>query len=229
MADEEEHTGPEATSGVDGGPAPEHDGAASVIGWANGSVTQGLNSLANSINLIGGLDGRPGAGLDALLLVSAPAGSASDVANPEGPGARAGAVEMAAAFVGDDASRFVLPLAASASEPRERTWGDVLQVALHPDWEAVDGELLQFLARLGGLADAHDGHAEGPPWLFLMGAAAALILGQRAAQPSPIVPSTDRGGAVGARPLHRAGRALALGPTMTDPTDRRGWAMRAGT
>jgi hypothetical protein len=61
-------------------------------------------------------------------------------------------------------------------------WGDVLEGALHPDWDAVDGELRQFLSRLRRLAETPDGYGMGASWAVWIGAASAMILASRAAR-----------------------------------------------
>ena len=57
---------------------------------------------------------------------------------------------------------------------------ELLDAAINADWDAVDGELRQFVIRLGGLA----GSADGPPsqlvWLAWVGAAGALLVARRA-------------------------------------------------
>jgi hypothetical protein len=58
-------------------------------------------------------------------------------------------------------------------------WADILASALHPDWETVDGELRQFLSRLGDLDRNAARPRAGPAWLLLIGAATMLILARR--------------------------------------------------
>ena len=58
-------------------------------------------------------------------------------------------------------------------------WGQLLDGARHADWEAVDGELRQFLARLGGLAEAPDGYSSPTTWPWFLGVATALVAARR--------------------------------------------------
>jgi hypothetical protein len=60
------------------------------------------------------------------------------------------------------------------------TWGVRVLRSLNPDWESVDGELCQFLAKIGGLGS--DGEADDPdlisPISMITAAVTAAILGR---------------------------------------------------
>ncbi len=86
-----------------------------------------------------------------------------------------------ASDVGGDRSPAVVVLVASSApaSPVPSSTG-LLDAAIHADWEAVDGELQRFLARLTGLPRSPDGRPSRPVWLAWIGAAGALLVARRA-------------------------------------------------
>lgn len=158
--DEPPATEPGTMSGFAGDAALDPAGAASVLGWASGVVMPVIVSLANSPGRVVGVDGRPVAGRGASEVAAAPAGPVAVVAERE------------------------IPAPAPADMQTATTWGGLLEEALHPDWEAVDGELRQFLSRLDVLADAPDGRGGWPSWPLWMGVATAVLVARRASRGS---------------------------------------------
>jgi len=175
--------GPEAPSGGADGGAGDPAGAASIVGWAPGAATSVIGSLANPPGVGIGLDGRTGSGPQASAAANVPQGSvAAVIPGPEVPGSgprdTPGALDRAAS---EPSQRPVMGVAANGAATAQ-SWGDLLVRALQPDWEAVDGQLRQFLSRLGGLADAPVGVGAGPSWPLWIAAATALILVHRASR-----------------------------------------------
>jgi hypothetical protein len=81
---------------------------------------------------------------------------------------------------GDRSPAVVVLVASSAPASPVPSSTDLLDAAIHADWEAVDGELQQFLSRLAGLPRSPDGRPSRPVWLAWIGAAGALLVARRA-------------------------------------------------
>jgi hypothetical protein len=81
---------------------------------------------------------------------------------------------------GDESPALVLSVASRAPASLVFSSTELLDAAIHADWEAVDGELRQFLARLGGLAGSTDGRPSRSLWLAWLAAAGALLVARRA-------------------------------------------------
>jgi hypothetical protein len=177
-------TGLEFIAGLGGGDPNDSAGAASLIGWAPGTATAVIMSLPNPSGRLVGPDGRtmpgPGAGvsaaggwpMDSVGLLVAEAGVFGPTSADFQPATDLHSdVDSPLAIVADPAHGGHAP-----------AWADILDSALHPDWEAVDGELRQFLSRLGDLDRAAIRQGAGPAWLLWIGAATTTILARRASQ-----------------------------------------------
>ncbi len=175
-------SGLELIAGLGGGDSIDTAGAASLVGWAPGTATPATLSLANPSGRGLGPDGRAGPGNPGFW-VSAAGGGPMDsvgllVPDAGNFGPTAGDVRQATDLHADVDS----PLARVADPDRggrSSAWADILESALHPDWEAVDGDLRQFLSRLIDLDRSAVGHGEGPEWLLCIGFATTLILASR--------------------------------------------------
>src|SRR5262249_55417733 len=75
---------------------------------------------------------------------------------------------------------FSIAVLASDGAMSSPTWSDLIDGALRSDGEGVEGDLRQFLAGLGGLADTQDGPGLGPAWPLWIAATTALLLVHRA-------------------------------------------------
>lgn len=157
---------PVVASGVVGaiGTAASSSGGSAQVAWA------GLPDRAAGTEARGAVgSGSPG--------TTAPA-----VGCAAGPGEMSAAVgEGGRAF--NTAGALRLPGLADLGSNREAgspALAQLIDGALHPDWEALDREFRQFLAGTGGLLDAGDGGRGGPGWLARIGALAAAIATQRA-------------------------------------------------
>lgn len=160
---------PEATSGLAGDAL--QDSAGSVVGWATGAALTAGISLASSPGRFVGLEDRMGGSQVGPGVVAAlVSGSEIHGLAPS---------DTQTAPVHDAGEPTQLPLAAT-SDREAPAWGDLVEGALHPDWDALDGELRRLLARLGGLAHGPDDHSAWPSWAFWIGAATAMILARRA-------------------------------------------------
>jgi hypothetical protein len=74
----------------------------------------------------------------------------------------------------------LLPVSLVASGRNAAAWANLLEGATRGDWEAVDGELRQFLSGLGGLAEHTNESEVGRTWPLWIGMATALLMARRA-------------------------------------------------
>ena len=149
---------------------------------AVGSVPDGAMSLVGSAaNLFGG----PG-----LLDVHVGPGAAESSAPTVASGTVGRALENSVLPTGDSPAvsdlrgegspALVLPAGSRAAAFRDFSSTELLDAAIHADWEAVDGELRQILTRLSGVTGSADGGPSRSLWLAWIGAAGALLLARRA-------------------------------------------------
>jgi hypothetical protein len=179
--DDSARTVPGAYPSDDAG-AAEHDSVAALTSSVTSAVLQGASTLPSPFNQTIGLDGRPGPGADASAGASLPAGAiAADAASSEFFALAIGTGQSPAAS-GSERARLLLWEGDVAPEPPTRTWGDVLQGALHADWDAVDRDLRRVLSRLANLSDPLDPRDQVAAWPLWMGVATALIAVQRASR-----------------------------------------------
>jgi hypothetical protein len=167
--------GQEATSSPVSGVASDPLGAASLAAWAPNAAVPAFVSAANTFSSGLGSDGRaensavhqkpqvPIGGLSPGLEVAEPA---------------AGGAQMVLDLAGD--GLVALPGPVEYTDRDAPAWASLLEGALRSDWQKVDGELRQFLSRLGGLAQHTDENGARPMWPVWIGAATALILAHRA-------------------------------------------------
>jgi hypothetical protein len=167
-------TGPELISGLAGGDVSDTAAAAGFGGLGLDSATSILNSAANPSGRGLGLDGR------AAGMTTAPTSAGTIVTGLENSGANGADPQSAPGFSSDGRGGLLMPPAASGFAPGTSAWAVLLDGAIHADWEAVDVDLRQFLARLGGLTDGPDGPRSGPAWSFWIGAATVLLVARRA-------------------------------------------------
>jgi hypothetical protein len=165
--------GPELISGLAGGEVSDPAAALGYVGSGLDAVMSIINSLANPSGRGFGLDGR-------VAGASAVTSAGTIVTSLENAGANGGDPESAPGVSKDGRGPLLMPPAASDSAPAILAWADLLNGAIHADWEAVDVDLRHFLAGLGGLADAPAGPGSGPAWPFWLGAATALFVARRA-------------------------------------------------
>ena len=157
-------TGPELMSGLGGGDVP--DLATTPLSL--------LGSAQDTANLPGlGLDGRAAGASTAATM---PPSSGTVDPSLENSGDR----QSAPGPTGDQQGQHSVSVAASNAGPAISAWANLLSGTLHADWDAVDVDLRQFLARLGGLTDDSAGPGSGPAWPFWLGAATVLIVARRA-------------------------------------------------
>jgi hypothetical protein len=155
--------------------------SSSVVGWAPDAAMPVIVSPANLSGRAVGPDGRLMAGAGASAATAVPPGSSGTiVAVPESSATALGGPGTASGSPGDKSWAHSIAAAASGPESPTSAWAGLLDGAIRADWEAVDGELRQFLARLGALADSPDGRRSGPAWPFWIGAATALLVVRRA-------------------------------------------------
>jgi hypothetical protein len=175
-------SGLELIASLGGGDPNDSAGAASLVGWAPGTPTPATMSLANPYGRVLGPDGRtvPGLGAGVWAAGGEPLDSVGLLVSDAAIfGPTHGDVRTATDLHSDVES----PLAVAADPDRGshvQAWADILDSALHPDWEAVDGELRQFLSRLGDLNGTVVGQGAGHAWLLWIGAATTIILARRA-------------------------------------------------
>ena len=82
---------------------------------------------------------------------------------------------------GDGPSQRYGALGASDRAPPARAWADLLEGALHADWEGLDGELRQFLSGFGRPDERADGYGGASTWPLCIVAATALLVARRTA------------------------------------------------
>jgi hypothetical protein len=167
--------GQEMAPGVSGGAASDSAVASSVVGWAPGTAMAVIMSAIILPGEFDGSDGRAGASAAG----TSPAGSVGNVVRElEIPEPAPGDARMALDLPGDEPLKF--PVRVADSDRDAPAWANLLEGALHLDWDVVDGELRQFLSGLGGLAQHPDGYGARPTWPLWIGAATALLLARRA-------------------------------------------------
>lgn len=160
---------PELMSGLGvGDPSDPAAALASLVGW-------GMD-VADSPGPANGLDG-PAAPRKVF------ARAAWSVAVLESSSENPGDSEAAAGFGAHGAWPLLVSLRAAPTESEMSPGSNLLEGAIHADWEAVDIDLRQFLARLGGLGGiSPDGEQSGLAWTFWLGAAAAVLVVSRFAR-----------------------------------------------
>jgi hypothetical protein len=182
VAGDVQPTGLELIAGLGGGDPIDPAGAASLVGWAPATATPTIMSLASLSERAVGPDGRSGLGPG--VGVSAAGGGPMDSVGQLVPEAGIYAPAPGDVRPATDVHADVdLPIAVVGVTDRGGSapaWADILESALHPDWEAVDGELRQFLSRLGDLDRTAVGQEAGSVWLLWIGAATTLFLVRRA-------------------------------------------------
>jgi hypothetical protein len=175
-------TGTVTVFGLGGGETADSAPAASVVGWIADVAVPGLVFPANPPGKFSGLDGRTGAGPGASATTTMPAGPLVPIVAtlensgepPRDPGSESNPQVR-------ESWGSAIVKAASHPGSAISVWADLLDGAIHADWEAFDGELRQFLARLGGLADSQEGRSlSGPAWPFWICAATAVLVARRA-------------------------------------------------
>jgi hypothetical protein len=137
--------------------------------------------LANPPDRLSGFDARASTGPGSSSAIAAPTGSAGNSA----PGAETldTVVSDVSGVSGLRSGAFGLLWIAGADSDggvSSPTWADLIDGARRSDWEGIDGDLRQFLARLGGLNNTKDGPGSGPAWPLWIAATAALLLARRA-------------------------------------------------
>jgi hypothetical protein len=153
--------GQETVFGLSGGALSDPVNASSLVGWAPGAAMSVILSAEILSGSAVGSDGQAKASTADTM----PSGSAGNVV-PE-------------LEVPEAAPYLHASVVASDREPPARAWADLLEGALHADWEGVDAELRQFLAGLGRPADHSAGYGAGPMWPLSIVAATALLMARR--------------------------------------------------
>jgi hypothetical protein len=166
------------TLSVPGGIAFDSLGSVSLIGWAPGTAMPVVMPLANPPDRLAGFDARAGAGLGSSAAITARTSSIGNIA-PRGE-TLASDVSGVTGLRDGELGPFSIAERASDGAISSPSWADLIDGALRSDWEGVDGDLRQFLARLGGLADTRDGPGSGPAWPLWIAATTALLLVHRA-------------------------------------------------
>lgn len=206
---------PTANGGA-AGPAVESAAAPEVVG-AIGTAAMRLGGSASVV--WAGLPDRA-AGSDAR----AASGSGSPGTTVAAAGYTAGPGEMSSA-VGEGGRTFNtagairLPGLADPGSSREANSPALVEVidgALHPDWEAVDREFRQFLAGTGDALGAGAAGTGGHAWLARIIALAAAIAIERAVAGRRRRPWSRFG--LAALAGHAAGRREVIGPWPLSPS-----------
>jgi hypothetical protein len=169
-------TEPESASGLVGA-APDAAAAGALIGWAPGVTAPSIVSLISSPGMVLGSDGRP-PGVRGVFPETTALGAL--VTGQESIGLALMDPQMGPDHQVNGHSQFAPWLAAAGLAGGGSSWDDLLEGALQPGWEALDGEFRQFLLRLRGMADARDALAVGPSWPLWIGTAAAVVLSHEA-------------------------------------------------
>jgi hypothetical protein len=161
------------------GTAFDPAGAVTLIGWAPSTATPGVGP-ANPAERAAGPDVRSGTGTGSGPAVTVPTGSLGNISpGLETSGSVAGNDSAAQGVPGVILRPPRVPGAVSDRGASSPAWAGLIDGALHSDWEGVDGELRQFLARLGGLSATPDGPETRPTWPLWIAATAALLLARR--------------------------------------------------
>jgi hypothetical protein len=155
LTDDAPAADPETVSGSAGDAALDALGAGSVVAWA------------------------PGSGLSLGMLAAGPGELGATGAVVWGPEIIRPTAQYADHPAGDQARTPVneLPAEPALLNP---SLGQLVDRALHGDWDALDGELRRFLSRLGGDADAPAERGWALSWPLWIGAAAVTVLARQA-------------------------------------------------
>jgi hypothetical protein len=175
LADDPPAIGQEMIPVQSGGAAAGSAGASALVGWALGAAMPLSMSVFVLSGPFVGTDDRAGASAGEtrppwLVDYVVPELELRDPAP--------GDARTALAPSGNEPSQLAVPMA--ASDGGGPAWANLLQGALHADWEVVNGELRQFLSGLGGLVQHTDESGAGPTWPVWIGVATALLLARRA-------------------------------------------------
>jgi hypothetical protein len=170
-------TEPELIFGVGASEPSESAVLASVIAWAPDPAMSGAGSAAGRIS---GFDSRMGTGSWALAPTVVWPGS-SRRTGPRLDASRAIRVDSRSAseILGDRPGAKTASVAASESGSPMSNLADLLDGVIRLDWEAVDGELRQFLARLGACVDDSNASGSASPWPIWIAAATAVLVARR--------------------------------------------------
>jgi hypothetical protein len=150
---------PEPTSGLVAADQLDLEAAAAVVAWAPGlALSPGLaNASSGEPAAIGAVLWGPENGKPAVRYLQPPAGA-----------------------LGADPAQLADTTLAADRVSSNTAWGNLVEHALRGEWDAVDAELRQFLARLGGSADGSDEPGFGPSWHVWIGTALAMIVARQA-------------------------------------------------
>ncbi len=161
--------------GASGGDVSDSAAVASAVGSVPEGAMSLVTSAANAFGDSAALDADLGLG---AAESPAPTGSSGTVVLVLDRSIFSPGESRAVSGLRGDESRSLVFSAASLvfSSP------ELLDAAVNADWEAVDGELRQFLARLGGLAGSAHGRPSRSLWLAWIGAAGALVVARRASR-----------------------------------------------
>ncbi len=182
LADEAPLSGSEPISGSGAGDSGDPAAAPSIVGSALEAVMSAIVSATNS-GALGALDSRSGSYAGASAANSLPPGTSSpEVPTSSGSGraTSTGARGTPSDPTSDPGSALVIGSASAEATVAAFSAANLLDAAIHADWEGVDGEFRQFLARLGNLADSPDGRGPQAAWPFWLGAATAVLVARRA-------------------------------------------------
>ena len=161
-----------------GGERSDGPSAGSVVAWSPAGAAAPPASSVNPTDGMTRLDSRPGAA--APMAIAQPLGSM--VLLISGPELAGPMLERSGSIPDDRGDTRMLSSIAPADPDGDAggpVWTELLEGALCADWDAVDGELRQFLARLSGLADASSGRDAWRVGRLWIAAAAALVLARR--------------------------------------------------
>jgi hypothetical protein len=147
----------ETTSGSAADAALEPLDASSLVAWAPGS---GL-----SFGVLGAGPGESAASSAVLWSAEIGRPAALSTANPPG-----------------DLPRFPVNEVMEEPEAPDSTWGNLVDRALHGDWDALDGEFRRFLTRLGGDADGPADRGWALSWSLWIGAATVTVAARQVLQ-----------------------------------------------
>jgi hypothetical protein len=171
----------EMTSGLSQGGAADSAAASLLVGWGSAAAIPVNISMSILRGQIVGPDDRAGGSATETM-----PGSFGNLV-PEFQVARParGDAATAPAIPGDEPSQLPVSAASPVREAPARAWADILDGTLRPEWEAVDGELQQFLSWLSGSADHPDAPGTGPAWPLWIGTATAVLLARRVSYGRP--------------------------------------------
>jgi hypothetical protein len=173
LADDSPAIEQEMMPGLGGGAAADLASASLLVGWGSGAAIPANISMSTLRGRIVGPDDRAGGSATEAV----PGSFGSLVPEFQVAKRAKGATATAPAIPGDEPSQH--PDSAASPVREAPAWADILDGTLRPEWEAVDGELQQFLSWLSGSADQPDGPGTGPAWPFWIGATTAVLLARR--------------------------------------------------